>query len=96
MLLILPSKEKKEIGVRKVLGANTSGIAALLSKDFIKLVGVACINAFPIAWWMMNSWLQNYEYRISINWWIFLFAGMIAMLIALLTVSFQAIKAAGS
>jgi putative ABC transport system permease protein len=84
----------KEIGVRKVLGASVSGIAALLSKDFIKLVGVSCIVAFPVAWWMMHDWLQNYEYRIIISWWIFLIAGVIAILIALLTISSQAIKAA--
>jgi predicted permease len=84
----------KEIGVRKVLGASVSGIAALLSKDFVKLVGIACVAAFPVAWWLMSNWLMNYEYRIEISWWIFLIAGVIAILIALITVSFQAIKAA--
>jgi putative ABC transport system permease protein len=87
-------RRTKEIGVRKVLGASVSGIAALLSKDFIKLVCVSCIIAFPIAWWMMNDWLENYQYRIEINWWIFFAAGLTAILIALITVSFQAIKAA--
>jgi len=84
----------KEIGIRKVLGASVSGIASLLSKDFLKLVIISCVVAFPVAWLMMNSWLQNYQYRITINWWIFLIAGVVAVLIALLTVSFQAIKAA--
>ena len=84
----------KEIGVRKVLGASVSGIVALLSKDFIKLVCLSCIVAFPVAWWAMQNWLQNYQYRIEINWWIFFFAGAVAILIALFTVSFQAIKAA--
>jgi len=84
----------REIGIRKVLGASVSGLAGLLSKDFLKLVGLSCIIAFPIAWWFINNWLQSYQYRVTINWWIFLIAGLTAMLIALATVSFQAIKAA--
>ena len=87
-------RRTKEIGVRKVLGASVSGIAALVSKDFLKLVGVSCLVAFPAAWWIMNSWLKNYQYRIEIRWWIFLVAGAAAILIAIFTVSFQAIKAA--
>lgn len=83
----------KEIGIRKVLGATSRGLAMLLSKDFLKLVAFACMIAFPIAWWLMNNWLQEYEYRIHISWFIFLLAGIIALLIALITVSFQAIKA---
>lgn len=84
----------KEIGIRKVLGASVSGIAALLSKDFLQLVGLSCMVAFPIAWWMMHSWLQNYEYRIQIGWWIFALAGVSSISIALITISFQSIKAA--
>ncbi len=84
----------KEIGIRKVLGASVSGLAGLLSKDFLQLVGISCLVAFPVAWWIMHNWLQNYEYRINIHWWIFASAGITAMLIALITVSFQAIKAA--
>ena len=84
----------KEIGIRKVLGASVSGITALLSKDFLQLVAIACLVAFPVAWWMMHNWLQSYEYRIGISWWIFLAAGVSAALIALLTISFQSIKAA--
>ncbi len=84
----------KEIGIRKVLGASVSGLAGLLSKDFLRLVGLSCIIAFPIAWWAINNWLQSYQYRISINWWVFVVAGVLAMVIALATVSFQAIKAA--
>jgi len=84
----------KEIGVRKVLGASVTGIAALLSKDFVRLVAISILIATPIAWWAMHSWLQGYRYRIDISWLTFLLAGSIAMLIALLTVSFQAIKAA--
>jgi len=87
-------RRTKEIGVRKVLGASVPGIAALVSKDFLKLVGVSCLVAFPVAWWMMNKWLQNYQYRIAISWWIFLIAGAVAILIAIFTVSYQAIKAA--
>jgi putative ABC transport system permease protein len=84
----------KEIGVRKVLGAGEAGIVALLSKDFIILVAISLIIAFPVAWWAMNKWLDNFAYRITIQWWMFVVAGSGALLIALVTVSFQAIKAA--
>jgi putative ABC transport system permease protein len=84
----------KEIGVRKVLGASLLSIMALLSKDFVKLVLIACCIAFPIAWLGASRWLQEYAYHIDIEWWIFALAGVIATGIALLTVSYQAIKAA--
>lgn len=84
----------KEIGVRKVLGASVTSIAALISKDFLKLVITSIILATPIAWFAMHKWLQNYTYRIQVEWWVFLLAGLSAMFIALLTVSFQSIKAA--
>ncbi|WP_257666693.1 ABC transporter permease [Parapedobacter tibetensis] len=84
----------KEIGIRKVLGATVSGIVALLSKDFLRLVLVAIVIASPIAWWAMNKWLEDFAYRIDIQWWMFTVAGLAAVVIALLTVSFQAIKAA--
>lgn len=84
----------KEIGIRKVLGASELNVAGLLSKDFLKLIIIAFLVAFPIAWWAMNEWLQQFAYRITINWWMFLMAGLVAMLIGLITVSFQAIKAA--
>lgn len=84
----------KEIGIRKVLGASVSNIAALLSKDFIQLVIVAIVIASPLAWWAMSKWLQDFAYRTAIDWWIFAIAGMIAVAIALLTVSLQAVKAA--
>jgi putative ABC transport system permease protein len=87
-------RRKKEIGVRKVLGASVRAVVSLLSKEFVKLVFVAAIVAFPIAWWAMNSWLQDFAYRITIQWWAFAFAALLALVIALLTVSFQAIKAA--
>ena len=84
----------KEIGIRKVLGASVSSIVNMLSKDFLKLVFVSLFLAFPLAWWWMNRWLQDFAYRIRISWWIFAAAGSLAILIALLTVSFQALKAA--
>jgi len=86
-------RRTKEIGIRKVLGASAQGLAGLLSSDFLKLVAFSCLIAFPIAWWTMNDWLQGYEYRISISWSVFLFAGLLALFIALMTVSFQAIRA---
>jgi len=84
----------KEIGIRKVLGASVTGITGLLSKDFLQLVLVSCVLAFPLAYWEMQSWLKHYEYRVDIQWWVFAIAGMAAMLIAVVTVSFQSIKAA--
>jgi len=84
----------KEIGVRKVLGASVAGIIGLLSQDFVKLVLVANVLAWPMAYFAMNTWLQDFTYRINISWWIFALAGGLALLIALLTVSTQAIKAA--
>jgi putative ABC transport system permease protein len=86
----------KEIGIRKVLGANTGTIVNLLSKDFLKLVAVAALIAFPIAWFAMYNWLQDFAYRSTIAWWIFILAGVIAAFVALVTISFQAIKAATS
>ena len=84
----------KEIGIRKVLGASVAGIAALLSKDFLTLVIVAFTIASPITYYFMSNWLQDFAYRIPIGWWVFAVVGLVAVLIALLTVSFQAIKAA--
>jgi len=84
----------KEIGIRKVLGATVNGIVQLLSKDFIKLVFVAIVIASPLAWWAMNKWLEDFAYRIDMEWWMFAAAGLLAITIAMLTVSFQAIKAA--
>ena len=84
----------KEIGIRKVLGANVQNILNMLSKDFLKMVIVSLIIAFPIAWWAMTKWLQDFAYRVDIGWWVFGFAALITIGIALLTISFQAIKAA--
>ena len=84
----------KEIGMRKVLGASVVSLISLLSKDFVKLVFVACCIAFPIAWWGASRWLEEYAYHIEVTWWVFALAGMMATGIALLTVSYQAIKTA--
>ena len=87
-------RRKKEIGIRKTLGASVEGIVLLLSKDFARLVLIALIIASPIAWYFMNQWLEDFAYRINIPWWIFLLAAVVALFIALVTTSFQAIKAA--
>ena len=87
-------RRRKEIGIRKVLGASAQGLAGLLSKEFLKLVALSCIIAFPVSWWAMHNWLQDYQYRTTIHWWIFAIAGFSSLAIALVTVSFQAIKAA--
>jgi putative ABC transport system permease protein len=87
-------QRSKEISIRKVLGASVPGIAQLLSKDFLKLVMIAFVIATPFAWWAMQQWLQVFAYRVTISWWMFALAGSVAVLIALITVSFQAIKAA--
>jgi ABC-type antimicrobial peptide transport system permease subunit len=89
-------RRTKEIGIRKVLGATVTGLAALLSAEFLKLVLFSLLLAFPLAWYAMHKWLQDYAYRIDIHWWVFVAAGIAAVLIAIMTVSFQAIKAAVS
>jgi putative ABC transport system permease protein len=83
-----------EIGIRKVLGASVGSITTMLSKHFLKLVLIAMLLSVPVAWWMMNKWLEDFTYRINISWWVFALSGALAFGIALLTVSFQAIKAA--
>jgi putative ABC transport system permease protein len=90
------SQRIKEIGIRKVLGASVGSITTMLSKEFMKLVLISILIACPVAWWIMDRWLQEFAYRIDIRWWIFGLAGFIAFVIALLTVSAQAIKAAMS
>jgi putative ABC transport system permease protein len=86
----------KEIGIRKVLGASVASIVGLLSKDFLKLVAVAIIVASPIAWYVMSKWLQDFAYRISIGWWMFIIAAILALIIAFVTIGFQAVRAANS
>jgi putative ABC transport system permease protein len=90
----MAEQRSKEIGIRKVLGARVQGITALLSMDFVKLVVLAILIASPLAWWGMNKWLQQFAYKVPISWWIFVVAGGGAILIALITVSFQSVRAA--
>ena len=90
----MAEQRTKEIGIRKVLGASVNGIVTMLSKDFLKLIIIAMLIASPIAWWAMIKWLQDFEYRIPVAWGFFAVAGIAALLIALFTISFQAIKAA--
>jgi putative ABC transport system permease protein len=92
--IFVVERKVKEIGVRKVLGASVLGIVSLLSKDFLKLVSSAFLIASPLAWYFMNKWLEDFAYRIQINWMVFVIAGLAALFVALITVSFQAIKAA--
>jgi putative ABC transport system permease protein len=87
-------KRTKEIGIRKVLGASVNSVVTTLSKDFLKLVSIALIIAIPLAWLTADKWLQNYPYRIALDWWLFAAACLLVLLVALATVSFQAIKAA--
>jgi putative ABC transport system permease protein len=84
----------KEIGIRKVLGASITGIVNLLSKEFLQLVLIAFVIATPVTWYFMERWLKDFHYRISVPWWMFAVAGVMAFSIALLTISFQAVKAA--
>ena len=94
LVTLILARRKKEIGIRKVLGAKVIGIVKLISLDFAKLMLISAIIAFPLAWWFMNNWLKDFAYRIDIHWWVFAVAGILAMLIALVTISIQAVKAA--
>ncbi|MDB5150808.1 MAG: hypothetical protein JWQ57_4828, partial [Mucilaginibacter sp.] len=94
LISLLTLQRTKEIGIRKVLGASVANITSLLSVDFLKLVLIAVLVASPIAWLMMSKYLRNFAYRIDIQWWVFVLAAFMALLIAFITVSFQAIKAA--
>jgi len=87
-------QRNKEIGIRKVLGASVSTIVSMLSMDFIKLVFISILIASPVAWWAMNKWLQDFAYRINIQWWVLALAGFAAIFIAFITISFQSIRAA--
>jgi putative ABC transport system permease protein len=86
----------KEIGVRKVLGASVASLFTLLSKEFLGLVGIAFVVAVPLGWWAMNLWLTNFSYQAPVPWWVFVIAGLAAMLIALATVCIQALKSANA
>jgi putative ABC transport system permease protein len=87
-------RRTKEIGVRKVLGASVPSLVSLLSRDFLKLVLIAILIASPLAWYAMHQWLKDFSYKIEIEWWMFVVVGLLGTLVALLTVSFQSIKAA--
>jgi putative ABC transport system permease protein len=90
----MAEQRNKEIGIRKVLGASIQGITVMLSGYFVRLVFIAILIATPISWWAMNKWLEDFAYRLPVSGWPFLLAGMFAIILALITVSFQAIKAA--
>jgi putative ABC transport system permease protein len=96
LALFTTAQRTKEIGVRKVLGASAASIVLLLSKDFIRLIIVSFLIASPVAWWVMHNWLQEFVYRIPINWWIFPGAGLLAFFIAIGTVSVQTMRAAAA
>ncbi len=94
LVTFMAEQRTKEIGVRRVLGASVPNVVALLSRDFLLLVVIACVFAFPVAWWTMHKWLQDFAYRVNIGWWVFAAAGIASVFIALLTVSSQSIRAA--
>jgi len=94
LVSFVAEQRTREIGIRKVLGASISGVVALLSKDFLKLVTIAFLIACPVSWFFMHRWLENYAYRANLSWWMFVLAGLLALFIALVTLSFQSIRAA--
>jgi putative ABC transport system permease protein len=94
LITFVIGQKSKEIGIRKVLGAGTGSILALLSRTFLFLVLVAMLISFPLSWWVMNKWLQNFAYRTNIKWWVFAIAGISSIAITLLTISVQTLKAA--
>ncbi|HLX90143.1 MAG TPA: FtsX-like permease family protein [Puia sp.] len=92
--MLSAEKRTKEIGIRKVLGASAGRIVAILSSDFLKLVVVSLVISIPVAWIAANKWLENFPYRVELGWWLFASAGLLVILVALITISFQSIKAA--
>ena len=94
LMAFMVTQRKKEIGIRKVLGASVLNITTLLSKDFIKLVVIAIIIASPLAWYFLHSWLQDFAYRIDIHWYIFAITALTAIVITLITISMQSVRAA--
>jgi len=94
-LVIFSAEQRiKEIGIRKVLGASARQVVALFSKDFLQLMLIAFLIAVPLGWFVMNSWLKDFAYRVAVSWWIFVLAGLASLLVAMLTVGYQAVKAA--
>ena len=94
LTMFTAEQRRKELGIRKIIGASTGNIVTLLSKDILRLVAISAIIATPVAWLAMSRWLQNFAYHINIDWWVFLLAGLIAVLIALATIAYQTIKTA--
>jgi putative ABC transport system permease protein len=92
----MAEQRTKEIGIRKVLGASVTNVVSMLSIDFLKLVLFSFLIATPIGWWIMHKWLEDFAFRIDIGWWIFILTGAFALILALLTVSFKALKAANA
>ena len=91
---VIAQQKTKEIGIRKVLGASISEIVQMLARDFVMVIVIAMLIATPVAWYFMNKWLQDFAYKIEIPWWVFILSGSIALVIAMITMGFQAIKAA--
>ena len=94
--IIMIDPKTKEIGIRKVLGAGETTIAAMLSRGFLKPVAISLLISLPLAWYVVSTWLEDFAYRVTLSWWVFALAGMLALLIALVTVSVQAIRAASA
>ena len=94
MTTYIAEQRTKEIGIRKVLGASVGNLVRIVSQDFLKLVVISTLIAAPLAWWSMNAWLQDFVYRIEINWWVFIVVGLVAILIAFVTIGAQSLKAA--
>ena len=94
IMLIIVKDRTKEIGIRKVLGASVSAIVRMMSKDFLKLIGLSVLLSIPLAWYFTDQWLQSFTYRIDMQWWVFVVASLLVLLLAFLTVSIQSIKSA--
>ena len=94
MITYTIAQKTREIGIRKVIGAGAGSIVMLFYKQYFRLVIIANVIALPLAWYFMNGWLNDFPYRVNISWWVFVVAGLLAVVIALVTVSFQAMKAA--